>query len=213
MSDYSVTVNQQLETHRHPMPQPEDLMRRLGRGHYFTKTDLADAYNQICFGPESQKKLALSTHIGVLLQKRLLFGITWDHGYFQEIMDQLTQDLPGVAVYMEDILVSGNNAVDGGTPADPTRPVPASTSQRTTLPVREVLLCSAPRRVPRTLPFQERHCKRSKNRRHHADASTIQRVQREIFLGQVQFYSKFLPNLSTILEPLYRLTKKDTQWQ
>ncbi|XP_012941600.2 uncharacterized protein LOC106012630 [Aplysia californica] len=33
------------------------------------------------------------------------------------------------------------------------------------------------------------------------------------FLGQVQFYSKFLPKLSTILEPLYRLTKKDTPWQ
>ena len=33
------------------------------------------------------------------------------------------------------------------------------------------------------------------------------------FLGQVQFYGKFLPNLSTTLEPLYHLTKRDTQWQ
>ena len=74
--DYSVTINPQLEMHRHPMPQPEDLMRRLGRGHSFTKIGLADAYNQICLGPESQKKLALSTHMGVLLQKRLPFGIT-----------------------------------------------------------------------------------------------------------------------------------------
>ena len=32
------------------------------------------------------------------------------------------------------------------------------------------------------------------------------------FLGQFQFYGKFLPNLSTVLEPLYRLTKKDTPW-
>ncbi|XP_012943035.1 uncharacterized protein K02A2.6-like [Aplysia californica] len=110
--DYSVTVNQQLETHRHPMPQPEDLMRRLGRGHCFTKIDLADAYNQICLGPESQNKLALSTHKGVLLQKRLPFGITSALGYFQEIMDHLTQDLPGVAVYLDDILVSGNNAAE-----------------------------------------------------------------------------------------------------
>ncbi|XP_012936139.1 uncharacterized protein K02A2.6-like [Aplysia californica] len=94
------------------MPQPEDLMRRLGRGHCFTKIDLADAYNQICLGPESQKKLALSTHKGVLLQKRLPFGITSAPGYFQEIMDQLTQDLPGVAVYLDDILVSGNNAAE-----------------------------------------------------------------------------------------------------
>ena len=33
------------------------------------------------------------------------------------------------------------------------------------------------------------------------------------FLGQVQFYSKFLPNISTVLEPLYRLTKKEVPWR
>ena len=45
--DYSVTVNPQLEDHRHPLPLPEDLMRRLGGGNGYTKIDLADAYNQI----------------------------------------------------------------------------------------------------------------------------------------------------------------------
>ena len=108
--DYSVTVNQHLQTHRHPIPLPEDLMRRLGGGYYFTKVDLADAYSQIKLGPESQKKLALSTHRGVLLQTRLSFGISSAPGYFQEIMDQLTSDLRRVAVYLDDILVSGSNA-------------------------------------------------------------------------------------------------------
>ena len=68
--DYSVTVNSQLEDHRQPIPLPEDLMRKLGRGYCFSKIDLANAYNQICLSPDSQKKLALSTHKGVLLQKR-----------------------------------------------------------------------------------------------------------------------------------------------
>ncbi|GFN95673.1 retrovirus-related pol polyprotein [Plakobranchus ocellatus] len=91
------------------MPLPEDLMRKLGRGHSFIKIDLADAYNKICLGPELQKKLALSIHKGVLLQKRVLFGRTSPPGYFHEIMDQLTQDLPGVAIYVYNIFVSGNN--------------------------------------------------------------------------------------------------------
>ena len=89
--DYSVTVNSQLEDHRQPIPLPEDLMRKLGRGYCFSKIDLANAYNQICLSPDSQKKLALSTHKGVLLQKRLPFGIKSAPGYFQEIMEQLTQ--------------------------------------------------------------------------------------------------------------------------
>ena len=46
--DYSVTVNSQLEDHRQPIPLPEDLMRKLGRGYCFSKIDLAKAYNQIC---------------------------------------------------------------------------------------------------------------------------------------------------------------------
>ena len=33
------------------------------------------------------------------------------------------------------------------------------------------------------------------------------------FLGSVQFYNKFLPNLNTTTEPLYRLTKKEIQWK
>ena len=98
--DCSVTVNPQLEEHRYPMPRPEDLMQRLGGGHGFTKIDLADAYNQIQLSPESQKRLALSTHRGVFLQMRLPFGISSAPGYFQELMDKLTCDLQGVAVYM-----------------------------------------------------------------------------------------------------------------
>ena len=33
------------------------------------------------------------------------------------------------------------------------------------------------------------------------------------FIGSVQFYSKFIPNLSTISEPLTRLTRTKTDWQ
>ena len=33
------------------------------------------------------------------------------------------------------------------------------------------------------------------------------------FLGSIQFYSKFLPNLSTVTEPLHHLTRKNVQWR
>ena len=72
--DYLVTVNSQLEDHHQPIPLQEDLMRKLGCGYCFSKIDLANAYNQICLSPDRQK-LALTTHKGVLLQKRLPFVI------------------------------------------------------------------------------------------------------------------------------------------
>ena len=86
--------------------------------HYFSKVDLADAYNQIELGPESQKRLALSTHRGVLLQKRLPFGISSAAGYFQDIMNHI--DRPEVQEFkkyssslsvVDDCLINGNRVV------------------------------------------------------------------------------------------------------
>ena len=63
--DYAVTVNNQLETQRHPMPMPDDLLRKFSGSKFFTKIDLAEAYNQIILAPESQRRLAFSTPRGV----------------------------------------------------------------------------------------------------------------------------------------------------
>ena len=51
---YSATVNPQLKVYQHSLPIPEDLMRKLGGDYGFTKTDLADAYNQIKLAPKSK---------------------------------------------------------------------------------------------------------------------------------------------------------------
>ena len=72
-------------------------MRKLGGGYGFTKIDFADAYNQIKLALESRKRLALSTHRGVLLQKVLLFRIFSATGYFQQNMEDITKNLPAGA--------------------------------------------------------------------------------------------------------------------
>lgn len=209
--DYSVAVNAQLETHRHPMPSPEKLLQKLSGGYGFTKIDLADAYNQIPLSSDSQKKLALSTHKGVLLQKRLPFGISSAPGYFQEIMDQLTNDLPGVAVYFDDILVSGTSAQDH-----------LSNLRGLLQRLNNNGLRCRLEKCHFAQPYVEYlgHLLSSEGI---AKGSKIDAVMKmppptnvsslKSFLGSVQFYSKFLPNLSTVLDPLYNLTKKETQWK
>ena len=164
-------------------------MRKLGRGYCFSKIDLANAYNQICLSPDSQKKLALSTHKGVLLQKRLPFGIKSAPGYFQEIMEQLTQNLRGVAVYFDDILVSGDNAKDH------------------LMNLRALF---------KRLEEKGLRCNREKyvfaQVSIHYLGHTLS--SRGIALASVQFYSKFLlPYFSEITEPLYKLTRKGQQWK
>ena len=200
--DYSVTVNSQLEDHRQPIPLPEDLMRKLGRGYCFGKIDLANAYNQICLSPDSLKKLALSTHKGVLLQKRLPFGIKSAPGYFQEIMEQLTQNLRGVAVYFDDILVSGDNAKDH------------LMNLRALFKRLEVRNVFSPKYqlITWVTLYQVEELQK-------VDAILEMPTPKNIstlksFLASVQFYSKFLPPyFSEITEPLYKLTRKGQQWK
>ena len=209
--DYSVFINGQLETYRQPMPLPEDLMRRLDGTHYFSKVDLADAYNQIELGPESQRRLALSTHRGVLLQTRLPFGISSATGYFQDVMNQLTSDLPGVAVYLDDILISGKTAEDH---LNNLRRLLKRLNDRG-------LRCRIQKCVfaQDSVTYLGHTISRdgiSKGPK--ADAVTKMPAPSNVsqlrsFLGSVQFYNKFLPDLSTISEPLYHLTEKHTKWK
>ena len=201
--DYFVFINGQLETHRQPMPLPEDLMRRLDGTHYFSKVDLADAYNQIELGPESQRRLALSTHRGVLLQTRLPFGISSATGYFQDVMNQLTSDLPGVAVYLDDILISGKTAEDH---LNNLRRLLKRLNDRG-------LRCRIQKCVfaQDSVTYLGHTISRdgiSKGPK--ADAVTKMPAPSNVsqlrsFLGSVQFYNKFLPDLSTISEPLYHV--------
>ncbi|KAL8581042.1 hypothetical protein ACOMHN_012693 [Nucella lapillus] len=209
--DYSVGINDQLEDHRHPMPLPDELMQKLGGGFGYTKIDLADAYNQIKLAPESQRRLALSTHCGVLLQQRLPFGIKSAPGYFQEIMENLTCNLPGVAVFQDDMLVSGQDVNDH--PSNLKRLL-TRLNDRGLRCRREKCLFAQPsvEYLGHTLSAEGI----SKGSKVEAvlkmppptDVSSL-----KSFLGSVQFYRKFIPNLASMAEPLYRLTKKAIPWK
>ena len=209
--DYSVGINDQLADHRHPMPLPDELMQKLGGGCGYSKIDLADAYNQIKLAPESQRRLALSTHNGVLLQQRLAFGIKSAPGYFQEIMENLTSDLPGVAVFQDDMLVSGKNANDH---LSNLKGLFTRLNDKGLRCRREKCQFAQPsvEYLGHTLSAEGI----SKGSKVEAvikmppptDVSSL-----KSFLGSVQFYGKFIPNLASMAEPLYRLTKKANPWK
>ena len=209
--DYSVGINDQLEDHRHPLPLPEELMQKLGGGFGYTKIDLADAYNQIQLAPECQRRLALSTHCEVLLHQRLPFGIKSAPGYFQDIMENLTSDLPGIAVFQDYMLISGQDANDhlGNLKRLLTRlndkglrcrrdkcqfAQPSVEYLGHTLSAEGISKGSKVEAVLKMPPP--------------TDVSSL-----KSFLGSVQFYGKFIPNLASMAEPLYRLTKKATPWK
>ena len=138
---------------------------------------------------------------------RLPFGITSAPGYFQEIMDQLRSDLPGVAVYLDDILVSGSTAQEH-----------LNNLKRLLQRLSDQGLCCCLEKCLFPQPYVKYlgHLSSSRGVAKSPKVDAVQKMPAPTtvpslrsFLGSVQFYSKFLPNLSTHLEPLYQ---QNSQW-
>lgn len=59
--------------------------------------------------PDSRKFKTISTPFGYFRYRRLPFGISIAPVVFQRFMTQLLGDVPGVAVYLDDVVISGTS--------------------------------------------------------------------------------------------------------
>ena len=124
-------------------------------------------------------------------------------------MEQLTSDLKGVAVYLDDILVSGKDAQEY---LQNLRVLLHHLDEKGLRCQREKCVLAQPVGIPRTPVSKDGVAKGTK-------VDTVKQMPRpqdvaslKSFLKSLQFYSKFIPNLSTITEPLHLLTKRNVPW-
>eukprot|EP00731_Ephydatia_muelleri_P012616 Em0006g1510a len=126
-------------------------------------------------------------------------------------MDKMTADLQGVCVYLDDILVSGDTA------SSHLQNLRALFQRLQERGLRcRLEKCSFAQPSVEYLGFIISNHGIAKG--HKVDAVVSMPAPTDVsslrsFLGSVQFYNKFLSNLATITDPLYRLTKKGIQWK
>ncbi|XP_075556595.1 uncharacterized protein LOC142588654, partial [Dermacentor variabilis] len=75
-------------------------------GEVFTTLDLRQAYNQLPLDEEAKKITVLNTQKGLFCFNRLPFGVSSAPAIFQRRMDGLLGDIPGVQVYLDDIIIA-----------------------------------------------------------------------------------------------------------
>lgn len=105
--DYKLTVNRVSTLEQYPIPKVEDLMAVLTGGKQFKKLDMSHAYQQIQMDDQSKKYLTVNTHRGMFTYNRLPFGVSSAPAIFQRTIEGVLQGIPQVAVYLDDILVTG----------------------------------------------------------------------------------------------------------
>ena len=209
--DYKLTVNRAARLDTYPIPSLEDLFSGLAGGQVFSKLDMSQAYAQLCLDEESKCYTVINTHRGLFKYNRLSFGVSAAPGIFQRAMEQLLRDIPGVVVYLDDILIAG---ADEAEHRDRLNQV-LSRLQTAGLKL-SIKKCSIG--VPSVTYLGYRIDKEGihptqEKVRAIADAPAPTNVtQLRAFLGLLNFYRRFLPKASSMLEPLNRLLKAKTPW-
>ncbi|XP_068234165.1 uncharacterized protein [Palaemon carinicauda] len=102
-------LNKQIQCDKYPLPKIDELLCSVGKGKIFSKIDLKNAYLQIPAEEQSQEFLVINTHKGMYKYKRLPFGLSSSPAIFQRFISQILCNIDGVAAYMDDIVVSGEN--------------------------------------------------------------------------------------------------------
>ena len=209
--DYKLTVNRAARLDTYPIPTLDDLFSGLAGGKVFSKLDMSQAYAQLCLDEDSKKYMVINTHRGLFKYNRLSFGISAAPGIFQRAMEELLKDIPGVFLYLDDILISGANEAEH---MERLRQVLAALQaaglklsiEKCTIGVPSVTYLGYMIDKEGIHPTKEKVLAIAE-----APAPTNV-TQLRAFLGLLNFYRRFLPQASSMLEPLNRLLKAKTPW-
>ena len=210
--DYKCTVNQVSTLDNYPIPKTEDLLATLGGGNKFTKLDMSQAYQQLLLDEESKKFTTINTHKGLYQYNRLPFGVSSAPGISQRTMENLLQGIPHVVVRVDDILVSGKDDPDHlanlGTVLSRLSNAGLKLSLGKCLFMQpQVTYCGYVINGDGIQPVAAK-VDAIKNAPEPKDVSQLR-----AFLGMLNYYHRFLPDVATILEPLHHLLRKGSKWQ
>ena len=204
-------VNKAVIPDKYPLPTPEELTTQFHASTMFTKLDLRQGYLQIPLHPDSRNLTAFVTHVGVFRYTRMPFGLSSAPSCFQKIMATVFAGIPGVAIYLDDIVVHG--------------PTPSVHDER----LRQVLGVLA----SHNLRLNGDKCVFAASEIEYlgfrVSAKGLQPLQCNVeavlrlpepscpaqvasFLGMTAYYLRFMPQYSATTAPLRELLKKGAPW-
>ncbi|XP_064469696.1 uncharacterized protein K02A2.6-like [Ornithodoros turicata] len=210
--DYRSTINAAAMKADYPLPTPDEVMSKLQGGTLFSTLDMTQAYQQLRVTETTAQQLTINTVKGLYKVKRLPFGIAAAPAIFQRFVEKLLAGIDGIAVYLDDIIISG---------AD---------QQQHNRRLETVLA----RLEQSGLRLKKTKCKFARAEveflGHNITGSGVRPTDAKIrallkapeptsketlqsFLGMLAFYDRFLKDRATTAAPLYKLLAKNATWK
>ena len=209
--DFRTTLNTATITESYPLPRIEDLYATLSGCAIFSVLDLSNAYLQVLLEENSMKYTTINTIKGLYEYTRLPFGASSAPAIFQRLMEDVLKGIPGVGVYLDDVLIAGKDATEHLARLDMVLTVLEKTGikvgkSKCNFAMPEVKLGhSIDKAGLHTLPEKVSAIV--------AAPAPTNVTELRSYLGMLQYYARFLPNLSTVIAPLNNLLRKDVDFQ
>ena len=205
VADYT-KLNRVTKKDNYMPPRIDDLLARIPQNSVFSKIDLQKAFFLIPVRKQDQCKTAIITPFGLYHYKVMPMGLKNATQTLQRYVDAVLRDVPGVIVYCDDILLFSNK-VDHICILD--------TVLQKLRQAGLVINKNKSKFFQESVEFLGHHLSATaisplQNRiqaiQEFATPKTARHVRR--FIGTVNFFRKFVPNVSAVLQPLTALTSK-----
>ena len=209
--DYRLTINQASKLDAYPLPKVEELFASLSGGKSFSKLDLQHVYQQLTLDDNSRPYTTINTHHGLFQYNCLPFGVSSAPGIFQRTMDSLLQGLPHVTVYLDDILITGETEQEHLQNLDTVLQKLQTAGLRMK---KSMCLFMAPEveYLGHKINSEGLHPTQDKIKAIRNAPKPQSVTELKSFLGLLSYYSRFLPNVSSTLSPLYSLLQANQRW-
>ena len=184
------------------MPTAEELFTQLNGGQSFSKLDLSSTYQQVLLDEKSRQYITINTHLGLFRYTRLPFGVAASPAIFQQTMDSVLNGLNGVGGILDDLIITGPNDKEH------------LRNLENTLLKRLDSMGMKPS-VEYFAFVVNRHGIRASPRKIQAIQEIPEpqnAIELKSLLGLVNYYRKFIPDMSTLVYLLNRFLMFDTPW-
>lgn len=204
-------LNRAVRQEHFPMQTVEDVISRMPSAKVFSVLDANHGFWQVKLAKDSSKLATFNTPFGRYSYTRLPFGIASVPEVFQNVMSHMFQDIDGVEVIVDDLVVWGEDVEQHD---ERLRQLLDRCRERNLKLNREKchFRVSQVHYVGHVLSADGVKPDPKKVEAIFAMPTPANREGLQRFLGVVTHLSKFIPNMSQKSAPLRQLLQKDVEW-